>query len=101
MMNYGFNLMVEGVPASDDGFVAFAEAVYEFAPDSTVSIDRVGFDRDANSLREAVVSAIESVRRAAPGVTVIGVVLDDGRTLASLLGADPVPAGQEAVAAVK
>ena len=93
MTTFGFTLLIEGIPRSDDGFVAFANAVYEVAPDSTVSIDRVGFDREANSLREGVASAIESVHKADPSVTVVGVELDDGRSLDELLGPVTTAAG--------
>ncbi len=83
--NDGFTLVIEGIPASDDGFLAFANAVYGVAPDSTVSMGRVGFDHGAAGLREAVISAEASVRKADPSVTVVGVILDDGGSLDTLL----------------
>lgn len=92
MTTYGFTLHVEGVPDSDDGFEAFCNALFEYAPDSTPGVTKIGFDRRASSLREAVVSAVANVRRADPAVTVTGVVLDDGRMFDALLGA-PEPAG--------
>lgn len=86
MKTYGFWLLVEGVPSSEEGLEAFANAIYEVAPDSTVSVTRVGFDRDAKSLRETVTSAVGNVRTAAPSVTITGIELDDGRMLDDLLG---------------
>ncbi len=86
MKTFGFTLHVEGVPKSDDGFDRFCNSLFEFAPDSTPGVSRIGFDRDAGSLREAIASAIESVHRTDPSVTVVGVVLDDGQPIDALLG---------------
>ena len=94
MTNYGFTLHVDGIPESDDGFLAFANALFEHAPDCTPGGLTVGFDRDAENLRDAVVSAVESVRRADPSVTVVGAVLDDGRRIDSLLPPAATAAGQ-------
>lgn len=85
MTTYGFMLHVEGVPRDADGFEAFCNALYPHAPDSTPGTATIGFDRDAQSLREAIASAIESVHRADPSITVTGIVMDDGAAIDRLL----------------
>jgi hypothetical protein len=89
MKTYGFTLQLEGI--DEDGFEAFSEAIYGLANDCTASFIQgtayAGFDRDARSLREAVASAIESVHRADPSVTVVGVILDDGQPIDDLIKA--------------
>ncbi len=84
MTTFGFTLIVEGIPTSDDGFIRFSNSVYEAAPDSTVSIDRVGFDREAKSLRKAVASAVVNLHHADPAVSVCGIILDDGQPIDQL-----------------
>ncbi len=88
MITYGFTLQLEGI--DHDGFESFTEAIYGLANDCTASfcegIAYAGFDRDASTLREAVASAVESVHRADPTVTIVGVVLDDGQPIDDLLG---------------
>ncbi len=86
MTTYGFTLHVEGMPESDQGLMDFANALFEHAPDSTPGAMTIGFDRESNSLREAIRSAIESVRRADPSVSVVGIVLDDGQLIDELVG---------------
>lgn len=86
MTNYGFTLIVEGIPDSEEGFLSFADAVYGIAPDCTVSMGRIAFDRDADSLIEAIRSAVKSIHRADPSVIVTGVVLDEGQAIDALLG---------------
>jgi hypothetical protein len=89
MTTYGFTLQLDGMPADDAWFDQFCEAVFPHAPDSTPhrcnGINYLGFDREAPSLREAVLSAVASVHRADSSVTVVGVVLDDGQPLEDLL----------------
>ena len=89
MTTYGFTLQLAGV--AYDGFEEFSEAIYGEANDCTASfrsgVAYAGFDRDAHSLIEAVSSAVASVGRADPKVTVVGIELDDGRSLNDLLGA--------------
>lgn len=96
MKTYGFCLLIEGVPPTEEGLDVFANAIYEVATDSTVGVTRVGFDRHAASLRDAVASAIRDVRSAAPSVTIIGIELDDGQMLDDLLAlgrSEPAGAG--------
>ena len=82
MNTHGFTLLVKGVPKDPEGFEAFCNALYPFAPDSTPGTAVVGFDREAPSLREAILSAIESVHRADAGVRVVGVEIDEeGRAI--------------------
>ena len=88
MATYGFTLLIDGVSRNDEGIDAFANAVYDIAADSTVSVTRVGFDREAPTLRHAVLSAVKDIRRAAPSVTITGIELDDGRMLDELLGVE-------------
>jgi hypothetical protein len=88
MTTYGFTLQLAGV--TYETFEGFSEALYGEANDCTASfrsgVAYAGFDRDALGLVEAVSSAVASVRRADPSVTVVGIELDDGRQLDDLLG---------------
>lgn len=90
MTTFGFTLQLEGPGAVRERFSALSEALFPYAPDCTPAFRSgttyIGFDRDARSLREAVASAIESVHRADPSVTVVGVILDDGQPIDDLVG---------------
>lgn len=98
MTTYGFTLQLGGV--SQDKYEAFSEAMYGEANDCTASfrggVAYAGFDRQARSLLEAVSSAVASVHRADPSVTVVGIELDDGQLLDDLLN---VAAAEPAAAA--
>lgn len=90
MTTYGFTLQLDVAPADNDWFDRFSEAIFPHASDCTphrrAGVTYVGFDRDAPDLRTAVLSGIESVHRADPSMTVVGVALDDGQPLDMLLG---------------
>jgi hypothetical protein len=86
MKDYEFTLLVEGVPESDEGFDAFANAIFEFDSDCVPGISRIAFGRTGDSLRAAIRSAVDCVHRAAPAVTVVGVILHDGQPIDDLLG---------------
>jgi len=86
MKEYEFTLLVEGVPESDEGFDAFANAIFEFDSDCVPGVSGIAFGRTAESLHAAVRSAVDCVHRADSAVTIVGVVLHDGLPLDDLLG---------------
>ena len=98
MITFGFTLQLDRASVDEVWFDQFTETVFPHAPDCTPfcrdGVAYLGFDREAKSLREAVLSAVEIVRRADRSVTVVGVALDDGQSLDALLGPAGVPAGK-------
>jgi hypothetical protein len=82
MKSHGFTLLVKGVPKDPDGFESFCNALYPHAPDSTPGTAVIGFVREAPTLRDAILSSIESVHRADASVRVVGIEIDeDGQTI--------------------
>lgn len=95
MSGYRFRLVLSGV---SDLTAELANALYEATGGDIELNMRNGvacleFDREATSLREAVVSAIGEVEGAGAGVRVIRVESDDANTIAKinadLLGMTP------------
>lgn len=82
MTAYSFTLRLGGVPTDHDGFVEFSNAIFhpdiDLSPAIVSGIPEVSFGWEADSLREAVAAAIAHMHRAAPSVTVVGVLTDDG-----------------------
>lgn len=82
MTTHWFTLRLEGAAADTDGF---SEALYDNGHDcvlaSTDGAVRAAFHCDAATLREAILSAIDSVHRADPAVRVVGLELEEGRTI--------------------
>src|SRR6266487_1378090 len=86
MRTYEFTLLMEGADLQTD---AAKDALFEAGcDDATIGVNagvqHVHFDREANSLAEALVSAITAVEQAVPGAHVVRVAPDEYVTLAEI-----------------
>lgn len=82
MNTHWFTLRLSGQAAEDE---AFADALYSDSRDVVIGctngVVSASFHREATSLREAILSGIESVHKADPSVRVIALELDEGGTI--------------------
>jgi hypothetical protein len=96
MTTYSFVLRLDGVPSDHDGFVRFSNAIYssdvDLSPGVVCGVPEVAFSWEADGLREAVAGAIAHLRRTAPAASVVGVVMEDGRSLDEAFLEAPAPA---------
>ena len=96
MSTYAFTLRLAGVPDDHEGFVDFSNAVYR--PDIDLSVGMVGgvpevrFEWAAGNLRDAISRAIAHIHASAPGVTVVGILLDDDQAIDEAFVDRPIPA---------
>jgi hypothetical protein len=87
MTTYWFTLRLDGEAADSE---AFSVALYEDGHDCVLStsagVVTADFSRDADTLREAVLSAIKSVHQADRTVRVVALEVE-GRTIDEVLAA--------------
>jgi hypothetical protein len=73
-MNYNFSIILGSI----DNEEHFANLIYNGCDDSLLSfsngIYELEFDRDASSLEEAIISAIQDFEGAETGIDIIGIV---------------------------
>lgn len=79
MITHEFTLIVEGPDLQDD---SYADALFEAGCDdatigSVAGIQYLDFDREAESLADAVFEATEAIERAVPGARVVHLEPDD------------------------
>ncbi len=78
MKTYWFTLRLDGPAADTDDF---SEALYDDGHDCVLTtsnrVVKAAFSRDADTLRDAVLSAISSVHRADSSVRVVGLEIDE------------------------
>ena len=86
MQEHHFTLVFEGDFSAEEPFDSMSDAVYEFVDDGTVvcrgSQASMTFDREAESLTEAVASAILDAAKA--GFRVQSVCTDESEAVAEL-----------------
>lgn len=83
---YGFTLLVAGTDVqTDEALNALAEAGCDDATvGSSGGVQHLDFDREASSYLAAVLSAVDDVETAVPGVRVVRVLPDEYVTLAEI-----------------